>query len=295
MKMPKILLKIILFLGLGFSAQAGTGYSNDDENPRGDEIMQKVFDRFYLNYEMSRTHKEGFYQESMSDGNKLVYIAEAIVDIYIPHNLNEKDYAYVAPIRSRRKDYQKVDEEYLLLGNASDMARSSIWRPDSFLGEKLRNSYKFDFLKDSVIRGMDVFVIEFDPADKSGEHNGKVYVDKEHYAIVRVVYEPFVKNSKWWKHITWTEDFIFRNGAFELESVTFHGESGDVDFQYDATLVMQQIETVVDLPPGKEFLPTRTSLFEQADSDPNPLFWEGYVDIKDQTKPKDLIAFEGLN
>ena len=40
---------------------------NDEKVVRGSEIMSEVFHRFHINYEMSRTHKIGYYQEAMED------------------------------------------------------------------------------------------------------------------------------------------------------------------------------------------------------------------------------------
>lgn len=280
----------MLIFQYGNSAYHQSG-SEEEQVAAGRVIMEKVFNRFHINYEMSRLHKVGYYKESVSDTNSTYYLAEGIVDIYIPSNLNRVSNASISPIRTRKKAFHEVDKTKLLLGNASDMARSSIWRPNSFLDEKHRGYYSFSYAGDTEINGFDVSVIEFRPVKSGGQASGKIYVDKTYLAIVRIEYTPLAENSKIWKSISWTEDFDFNHGAYELTSVEFNGISLD-DFHYSALLVMNQIETVSQIP-SQDFIYENTPLFETATEESMQDFWEGYEELRLKiAKQNVLVAAE---
>ncbi len=256
---------------------------NDSAEARaeaGQSIMETVFDRFHINYEMSRTHKIGYYKESMSDTESIYYLADGIVDIYIPSNLNQVENASISPIKTRKKAFKDINEENLLFGNASDMARSSIWRPNSFLNEKNRNDYTFSYSGDSTYKENEVSIIEFKPAKSHGLATGKIYVDKASFAILKIDYLPILHHSKFWSTVSWTEEFHFKNGAYEMCSVRFHGLSIENNFQYDAVLVMDQLEVLSRIPENDSFLQENASMFERADDEFTESFWEGYDFLK---------------
>ena len=75
---------------------------------KGEAIMTEVFHRFHINYEMSRVHKLGYYQEAMEDSDGIHYLAESIVDIFVPHNLSQEDHASIMPIKSRKKVFEEI-------------------------------------------------------------------------------------------------------------------------------------------------------------------------------------------
>lgn len=276
---------LILNTALSLLTPQGNGdeQRNDSAEAKaiaGQSIMETVFDRFHINYEMSRTHKIGYYKESMSDTESIYYLADGIVDIYIPSNLNQIENASIDPIKTRKKAFKEVDEEKLLFGNASDMARSSIWRPNSFLSEKNRSHYTFSHSGDSTYNDNEVSIISFAPTKSHGEATGKIYVDKTSFAIVKIDYNPIIHNSKYWSNVAWTEEFKFKNGAYEMSSVKFHGVSLGNDFQYDAVLVMDQLEVLSRIPENESFIRENVSLFEKANNEFTDSFWEGYDFLK---------------
>lgn len=259
------------------------GKQNDSAEAKavaGQSIMETVFDRFHINYEMSRTHKIGYYKESMSDTQSIYYLADGIVDIFIPSNLNQEENASISPIKTRKKAFKEIDEENLLFGNASDMARSSVWRPNSFLSEKNRDNYTFSYTGDSTINDIDVSMISFEPAKSHGKATGKIYVDKTSFAILKIDYNPIIHHSRYWSKVAWTEEFKFKNGAYELQNVRFHGVSIENDFQYDAVLVMDQLEVLSRIPESDSYIRENVSLFEKADDEFTESFWEGYDFLK---------------
>lgn len=283
---------LMLILALPFSSLNGQNDKEKDSSEiqiqKGHSLMEIVFDRFHINYEMSRTHKIGYYKETMSDSISPYYQAEGIVDIYIPSNLNQVENAFVSPIKARKTVFKEVVYENLLFGNASDMARSSIWRPHSFLGEKNRADYTFTYASDSQLESEDLIVIDFKPKKDNGFAVGKIFVDKASYAIVKVEYSPIVRKSKVWERVSWTEEFQYKNGAYELSNVSFSGQSIE-NITYEAMLIMDQLEVVSRIPQTEVFIKEDVSLFEKAEEVSSENFWEGFDFLKQKLKPEELF------
>ncbi|MEO9869895.1 hypothetical protein [Ekhidna sp.] len=274
----------VLILSLPFSLFSEQGDKGNDSSEiriqKGHSLMETVFDRFHINYEMSRIHKVGYYRESMSDSQSLYYLADGIVDIYIPSNLNQIENAYIKPIKTRKKAFKELADEYILLGNASDMARSSIWRPNSFLSDKNREHYTFKYEGDSILNNYDISIISFEPIKTKGEASGKIYVDQHSKAIIKIAYLPDASHSKLWSSVSWSEEFQFRDGAFELSSVRFHGVSSENSYQYDATLVMDQLEVLIRIPENEEYIKENSPLLDEVVIESSSDFWDGYEFLK---------------
>ena len=285
-----ITLTLIFHFGNGANGQA-------DKSSRqleiGQSIMQEVFIRFHTNYEMSRLHKMGYYRESVTDSTSIYYLAEGIIDIYIPSNLNQIDNAAIYPIKTRKQAFKNIEADKLLFGNASDMARSSIWRPNSFLNEKNRDSYTYSYAGETRLKSYDVTIIEFEPAKGSnGKVKGRIYVDQSYYGIVKIEYTPLVSHSKVWKEVSWSENFEFKNGAYELMNVKFEGSSAIDDFKYEAVLAMDQLETVDQIPQNIVFIGENVPLFATASEISSEVFWDGFEFLKNRIpeEPNYLIA-----
>lgn len=268
-----------LFLSTGFG-NATNGEDYESKVTEGSALMTKVFHQFHINYEMSRTHKLGYYQEAMEDTEGLHYLAESILDIYVPHNLSQDDHAAIKPIRSRKKVFEKINSDNLLFGNASDMARCSIWRPNSFLSEKNRNNYDFLYSGDTVFKGQDVSVVDFHPSNAKGKVKGTILIEKESNAIVHIDYTPDVSNSKLWSEVTWTEEFFFVEGKYELGKVQFEGLCSKNTYEYSATLVMQHKKVLSSFPDEHAYIDKDVSLFQHAKDDFSDSFWNGYHELR---------------
>lgn len=273
-----IALTFIFHLGKAATDQAD---KSSKQLERGQSIMQEVFIRFHTNYEMSRLHKMGYYQESVSDSSSIYYLAEGIVDIYIPSNLNQIDNADIYPIKTRKQAFKDIEADKLLFGNASDMARSSIWRPDSFLSEKNRNNYSFSYAGETIIKNYEVAIIEFEPAEGTqGKVKGRIFIDQSYYGIIKIEYIPLITHSKIWKEVSWSENFEFKNGAYALMNVKFKGTSAFDDFHYEAILAMDQLEVISKIPQHMVFIGDNVSLFAEAKETSSDSFWEGFEFLK---------------
>lgn len=281
-----VTLSLILSSGSWHSENGGTYETNA---AKGSALMMQVFHQFHINYEMSRTHKLGYYQEAMADAAGVHYLAESIVDIFVPHNLSQDDHASIRPIRSRKKVFEQIDSENLLFGNASDMARCSIWRPNSFLNVKNRDNYTFLYSGDTLFKGLDVSVVEFQPVNAKGKVRGTLLIDKQSKAIMHIDYTPEVKNSKLWSKVKWTEEFYFVDGKYELSKVKFEGLCSKNRYEYSATLVMQHLKVLSRIPDEFEFLDKDISLFQHAANDFSDNFWKGYHDLKADVESEHVL------
>lgn len=263
--------------------------SVEEQIEAGHELMEQVFHRFHTNYEMDRTHKLGYYQEAMEDDTSVHYLAESILDIYVPSNLNEAEHASVKPIKARKKVYEVIEEENMLFGNASDMARCSIWRPDSFLNDKKRDNYTYQYLKDSLFHNQKVAVIRFTPANSKGNVHGTILVDKHSHAVLHIDYTPDATGSKLWSEVTWTEEFRYKEGRYELSKVKFEGLCSKNTYKYSATLIMQQMKVLKEIPESEHYLDKDGSLFDHAKEENEEKFWNNYFDLRMEVESEDVV------
>lgn len=256
----------------------------------GPSIMNTVFERFHLNYEMERQHMVGYYQESMSDWEKTYYVAEGILDIYTPSNLDKSSYPMVNPLRTRKKVFEKIDAiDEVLGGNASDMAQSSIWRNQSFLSPKNRKNYEYFYAGATSIGGRDVLIVEFEPNNKKGSTKGKLYIDEESYALIKIQYDPIIRDFSFWESVTWTEEYEQRDGIFKLVSVLFEGTSTNHEFDYHALLVINESKVIDELPTDIAMMNVHDSFFEMAQEDFTDSFWTGFNFMKLDNKVAELL------
>lgn len=257
----------------------------------GNSVMEGVFERFHINYEMGSQHMVGYYMESMSNYEGPNYIAEGIMDIYTPSNVDQDAYPLVKPLKTRKKVFKEIDEiDHVLGGNASDMAHSSIWREGSFLTPKNRKNYNFFYSGATSIGKHNVLIIEFEPKNTKGDTKGKLYIEEETLAIVKIEYEPIVNDWTFWENVSWTEAYDLRNGLFEMVSVSFKGTSTNHAFEYEALLVINESNTIAAIPSDLEMLDHYDSFFYEAEEDFTDTFWAGFNFMKLNDSMKKLIS-----
>ena len=262
----------------------------------GDVLMRDVFNRFHLNYEVSNQHMVGYYKESLADFDSMYYLAEGIIDIYVPSNVQYNE-TLVSPIKTRKKVFKPIDEDVMILkGNASDMAKSSIWRKDSFLSYKNRKNYDFFYSGASTIGNKEVFIVEFEPKNSKGNTSGKIYIEEETLAVVKLEYHPTIKGNTMWKEVKWVEEFYEKNGIYELFRVSYSGkwEEWNKDYSYDALLVVNETVSSVDAPVDTAFLGENDSFFNEAAEDFTEEFWAGYNYIKLDVEATHQIQKQGV-
>lgn len=257
----------------------------------GPSVMQEVFDRFHINYPMERQHMVGYYRESMKNWQETYYVAEGIMDIYAPNDLDKVKQPLVKPLRTRKKVFKELSlDEDILEGNASDMAHSSIWRKESFLSSKNRNNYDFFYAGVTTMGQHEVYIVEFEPNNAKGNTKGKLYIEEESYAIIKIAYHPILDDWKFWESVSWTEEYEQRGGHFEMVSVTFQGNSTNHTYQYDAHLVINESEPINYLPNKYGLLDQSDSFFEEAEDNFSDDFWTGFNFMKLDSNIADLMG-----
>lgn len=248
----------------------------------GNVLMNNVFNRFHLNYEMSQKHMLGYYKEDLLDLDSMYYLAEGIVDIYVPPNV-EFAHALVNPIKTRKKIFRELEDDHVYLkGNASDMAQSSIWRKGSFLSPKNRKDYEFIYAGTNNIGDRDVLIVEFQPKNSKGDTEGKIYIDEKTLAVIKLEYHPQLKSNSFWKEVSWIEEYYEKDGLFELFRVSYKGSwvEFDTDYTYNALLVVNESRVTNDLPEDTFLLNEHDSFFHEAEEDFSDSFWDGYNYMK---------------
>ena len=257
----------------------------------GPFIMEQVFDRFHINYEMERQHMVGYYRESMADWDKTYYVAEGIMDIYTPSNTDQLDHPLVKPLRTRKRVFNEVDfMDDVLGGNASDMAHSSIWREQSFLSPKNRKNYDYFYSGATSMGSHEVLIVEFEPKNNKGNTKGKLYVEEESLAILKIEYDPIIRNFSHWESVSWTEEYQEKEGIFELVSVSFKGVSTNNEYTYNALLVINESRTVATFPKDTSMLGVYDTFFQQAQDDFSDAFWAGFNFMKLDAEVAQLLG-----
>lgn len=167
-------------------------------------------------------------------------------------------------------------------GNASDMAKSSIWRKDSFLDFKNRKNYDFIYSGMDKIGAKDVFIVEFEPLNARGDTSGKIFIDEETLAVIKLEYQPHLTRNTLWNSVTWKEEFHEKNGIYELFRVSYDGawDDGRKDYLYTALLVVNETTPANAIPQEKYLLGENDSFFHEATEDFSEAFWEGYNHMK---------------
>lgn len=256
----------------------------------GPSLMEKVFDRFHINYQMERQHMIGYYRETMSNWTELCYVAEGIMDIYTPSNLDKTNYPMVSPLRTRKKVFKEIDAiDDILGGNASDMAYSSIWREDSFLSPKNRKNYDFFYAGATSIGNHSVYLVDFEPKSAKGNTHGKLYIEEESMAVLKIEYFPIIEDWTYWESVSWIEEYEQHDGIFEMVSVAFNGTSTNHEYEYKALLVINESRTISQLPLDTQMLDHKDSFFHEAKEDFADTFWSGFNFMKLDSKVTQLL------
>lgn len=257
----------------------------------GSSIMEDVFDRFHSNYPMERQHMIGYYRESMGNWEETYYVAEGIMDIYTPSNIDKYQYPLVQPLRTRKKIFKNIDAiDDVLGGNASDMAHSSIWREDSFLSQKNRKHYEYFYSGATSLGDQEVYIVDFEPKTAKGNTRGKLYIQEETNAILKIDYQPILNDWTYWEEVSWSEEYEQRNGLFEMVSVSFNGVSTNHEFEYNALLIINESTSIDRLPTDQSLLGQDDTFFDKAQEDFADSFWTGFNFMKLDSDVAQLVS-----
>jgi len=161
-------------------------------NPQ--EILRRVHSKIEVNYPDKPEIMTSFYREVLRQDNDYIDVAEAVMDISKASYDNEYAEDKVKFIKGRKginvKPFQKGD--FKIQGWPYYITRLDVVKTlDTFLDPEYAAFYKFDL--DEVIEydGRSTFVISFKPKDKGNDvyYQGKIYVDRSTFALVKAEFE----------------------------------------------------------------------------------------------------------
>jgi len=250
----------------------------------GEQLVKRSMNRVFTNYSMSRLKLRGYYKESMKRSGNLGYLAEGIVDVFVPLDYQRAtQIPQVLPVQTRRKIIDSLDFD-LVTGHASDMAHSSLWRKGSFLNNDQLKNYEFIYDGYQNLENQGVYIVNFEPKNWRGVAQGRIYIDEETYAILKLEYEMLTSDSPDWDQVVWVEEYQMLGGIFELFRVSYKGTYLQ-DQEYTAELIIHQSESIPAIP-SANFYDEQAAFFNEASDNFDNTFWGDYnfMELDDQEK-----------
>jgi hypothetical protein len=230
-----------------------------------------------VNHEARRQIAIGYYRETILSESELIYLGEGIVEIFIPSNVDDKIGPRVNPIKTRRRVFVPLPEEYIMGGNASDMVLSCVWRPDGFMSYSGMKNYFYSYDGYCLVGDRAAFVIAFEPKSGGKFYRGNIYLEEGTMAILRIEYKPDLRKGGFWKNVSWIESYDDFGGYFSLSSVEYSGMSFDGMFTYRALLVLTETGELQGNDGWKMFkLTTKDPFYLNASDNFGDNFWEGF-------------------
>lgn len=216
------------------------------EGLTGEEIMQRVFRKLHLNYEIHDQFMLSYYREVLEkDNDEIQYIAEGILELMLSSDVEESP-SLVRPVKTRVKTINIVEHEGVDVksGHATEMVESSIWHDRSFLREKNRWNYTYALVGTEVHRNEKIYIIDFLPKNKKGYVAGRLYVDEFSDAIIRLEYTVF-ENLEFDTEV-WIEEFQHHDLIYYLLRSSFEGVWEENGSKYTFRSLVVNTEVVPD-------------------------------------------------
>ncbi len=248
----------------------------------GIDIMEKVLARAHINYDLGHQTILSYYKEKLEADNEIYYLAEGILDIYLPSSTSSNE-IQVSPLKTRKKVSENVEHNEFLkvYGHVYDMVQSIIWREESFISPYQLRYYDFQFEGTTLYDGLEVFMISFQPYNDRAKFSGKLYVDSNSFAIIRAEYFPDTSKSKLWDNVRWIEEFTESDELWYLKRVTYEGMMNEEESQlhFESMMIANHIENVKIPPAMGLLLEEEDQFFDEAENF-NEDFWDGYTHVK---------------
>lgn len=187
-------------------------------------FIQNVIHDFHTNYLFEKHQHQARYKELISSfGDSILYLSGDF-DVFVPSEVELSNQEIKAlPISMEFYEFRPFNHKKLAMrGNVCDMSYTTIWRKDSFLDPDFIDHYEYYFYDEMKVNGRDQVVLEFSPSDAKGKAAGRIYVDKEDNAIVKLKYFP-VNLPTEWASVTWEEVYAKSDVTYSLSHVTYDG------------------------------------------------------------------------
>lgn len=251
-------------------------------NFSGKKIIKDLINHRQINYEYDDLLLTTYYKETIHAGDEVCYLAEGILDIYLP-TIYSKNKPAIEVMKSRKKEYVSLDsiKAPIINGHARDMLEGSMRRERSFLEHDEIDNYKFSVVGVSRFQDKEVVKVSFEPANDKGIAKGVLYVDGASHALVKTVYYPVVSNQKFWTEVKWIEEYTEVDGSWYLKYAYYSGkwEEGSQIYAFNALLLVTEFEQVDQPPQMNNTLEDNAVFFDEA-VETSDLFWEDYNFLK---------------
>ena len=225
----------------------------------GKEIMQEVFKRFHINYELEDQLMLAYCKESLSSNQKIHHLAEGIFQAHISSNV-ERGPTLLRPLKTRIQSNIESDRLNQMSGYAADMFKS--WTITELFSKKNQWNYRYRFVGKEIYRENNVLLIDFVPKNIQDYVIGTIWVDEFSLAIIRVEYH--LAESSEWDSESWTEEFQHNKHTYYLCKATMEGhwkESGTA-YTFKTIVVNTNIQTnKEDQVPFEKFIPASSLSF----------------------------------
>lgn len=247
-----------------------------------EKIIKDINNHRQINYEYEDLLLSTFYKESIYAENDLCYLAEGVLDVYLP-TIYSAETPRVEAKKARKKVFVSMDsiKAPAISGHARDMLEGTMRRKHSFLEMKEIKNYEFQKSGFIQFQGRDVYKISFRPTNAKGTAKGTIFVDEETSALVRTEYYPVVSNQKFWSEVKWVEEYTEIDGSWYLRYVSYDGkwiEDGKA-YEFNALLLITDFKPV-EVPPSMNITLEDEAVFFDEASESSELFWEDYNFIK---------------
>nr|MCU0322642.1 carboxypeptidase-like regulatory domain-containing protein [Chitinophagaceae bacterium] len=155
-------------------------------------IIQTAINNIPINYLNTPHVSHGFYRINTKKGNEYLMLSEAVFDILNYGYTNDKGNKF-ALVKSRY-----IQDENGIHGIDLGVKPKGLYEADiiktitesEFLSKNGIKKHKFKLHKTIQYNDADTYVINFEPREDGKEslYNGKIYIDKESYAVVYIEY-----------------------------------------------------------------------------------------------------------
>lgn len=164
-----------------------------------EEVLKSAILKIPDNYVNNFTWLQGFYRQTIKEDSSITELSEMVIKIKkYPYPIKKNDSCEL--IKGR---YSKQTDGSLGFTNGLNnlLKKDIIQYPMDFFTVKNFKNYNYDIEATTFYNNSNVYIINFDQKDEIKEdlYKGKIFIDQNSLAVVRVEYTKSPKGKKYWK------------------------------------------------------------------------------------------------
>ena len=271
------------------------------------ELLKKAYSKISHNYPQKPTELSGFYREAQKlNENRFLYFGEANIKIQHSGYQKSEEDAQIEITKARITNFPNRDSidnsryaNGVFIANWNDPIknRSSFLNPSSFKQKYLYNLESFssyNTLKDSV------YVISFKSKNKLDKFSGKIWIDKQTYAYIRIEFNnnnttipnPFIPI----KFLSRSYQIIYenQNGWYLPKYTSMKGRNYNTKTQKETTQILEFLRTSFNyndslIPIPLDTRLDRKTVFAEINNNYDENFWDNSTTIETDSLLKNQI------